>query len=258
MKLRFEYPGIEYSVDSILEFTGEELSDFWSGLFLHFFPDVDKDAYMAMDEGRRRDYLTDYFTAFEEKNIEMLREKAVLYNEYWMKYEDQITAALEDAFEVDLTDLFNDMTCMITFNPVSPRYLESHTFDSFYLSSEKGALGSAIHEIIHFVWFYVWQRTFRDDVTEYETPHLKWIFSEMAVEPVMRDERLGSINPYYLHKACVYPYFYTMLIEGKPVLDTLYEMFCSMRIQEFMQTGYRFCTDHEEEIRKHMEESESA
>ena len=40
----------------------------------------------------------------------------------------------------------------------------------------------------------------------------------MAVEPVMRDERLSSINPYFPREegGCVYPYFYDMVLDGKP------------------------------------------
>jgi hypothetical protein len=37
-----------------------------------------------------------------------------------------------------------------------------HSFDIFYLNSEEGAIGEAIHEMIHFVWFYVWNKTFGD------------------------------------------------------------------------------------------------
>ena len=45
----------------------------------------------------------------------------------------------------------------MSFNPISPRYLDEQAFDVFWLNSERGALGMALHEIIHFVWFRVWQ-----------------------------------------------------------------------------------------------------
>ena len=104
----------------------------------------------------------------------------------------------------------------------------------------------------------MWQSVFRDDPAEYETPHLKWILSEMAVEPIMRDPRLGGINPYYIHKACVYPYFYTMRIDGRPALDALYGMYRSSTISEFMKAAYAFCMVHEQAIRAHIRESENA
>lgn len=39
-------------------------------------------------------------------------------------------------------------------NPISPRFLSDGSFEVFYLNSGKGAIGTAIHEIIHFFWCY--------------------------------------------------------------------------------------------------------
>ncbi|MCB2286611.1 hypothetical protein LGK99_05770 [Clostridium algidicarnis] len=113
------------------------------------------------------------------------------------------------------------MLAYILLNPISPRYLDNDSFDIFYLNSEKGALGLSLHEIIHFVWFYVWNNHFNDNYKEYETPNLKWILSEMVVEPIMRDERVKSINPYFEGGGCMYPYFNILKIEDKPILDIL-------------------------------------
>jgi len=256
MKCQFKYGGVEYSVDIILEFTKEGLPDFWSEPFFYFYPDIDKVYYKSLNNAERRKFLVEYFTEFEARNIDLLNDKMQKYNAYWQQHEPQIVQALEDAFEIDLTNLFNDMVCLTTFSSVSPRYLDRNTFDNFYLQSEKGALGSAIHEIIHFVWFYVWHRHFDDSPREYETPHLKWILSEMVVESVMRDGRLAAINPYFADKSCVYPYFYTMKVEGQPILDLLYGMYCAMPILDFMEASYKFCIDHETVIRRHIEESE--
>ena len=60
-------------------------------------------------------------------------------------------------------------------NPICPRFLKERFFDVFYKNSEYGALGMSIHEMIHYVWFYVWNRLFNDSYDEYETPSLKWI-----------------------------------------------------------------------------------
>ncbi|MDU6976081.1 MAG: hypothetical protein E6370_17585, partial [Clostridiales bacterium] len=150
----------------------------------------------------------------------------------------------------------NYYVTIYTFNPVCPRYLENNTFDVFYLNSEKGALGLSIHEIIHFVWFHVWNNYFHDSYDEYELPHLKWILSEMVVEPIMRDERLRAINPYFDGGGCVYPYFYTLKIENRPILDILYEMYQSMSMVEFMKKSYELCLEYEALIREHIDTNE--
>lgn len=256
MNLIYEYSGIMRSIDSIMAFTGEEQTDFWSEPFFYFFPDIDKKRFKTLTNEQRKQYLIDYFLRFEKENKEIIAEKIYKYNERWETYQSQIVDALQEAFGVDLMELFNDMRGYITFNPVCPRYLENNTFDVFYLNSEKGALGLSIHEIIHFVWFHVWNNYFHDSYDEYELPHLKWILSEMVVEPIMRDERLRAINPYFDGGGCVYPYFYTLKIENRPILDILYEMYQSMNMVEFMKKSYELCLKYEALIREHIDTNE--
>ncbi len=116
---------------------------------------------------------------------ETIDEKVVVYSRHWEICRPQITAALSDAFSVDCSVIFNDLRCNVTMNLVEPRFLEEHCFDIFYLNSKKDAVGESIHELIHFVWFYVWNRLFGDGYGEYERPSLKRILSEMVVEPIM-------------------------------------------------------------------------
>ena len=99
---------------------------------------------------------------------------------------------------------------------------------------------------------------FGDIYNEYERPSLKWILSEMVVESVRRDERLSSINPYFPREngGCVYPYFFDMMVDGKPILDTLDAMYRSQNIEDFMRISYVYCQEHESEIREHILKSE--
>ena len=258
MKLKFEFSDVEYSASSILHFTKSNMTDFWREAFFYFYPDVDKQKFNAMSDDERLIFLRTYLSNFYDANKTEIAQKISDYNVHWKNNEMQIVAALQDIFSIDLTDIFNDLVCYTTFNPISPRYLDKNSFDNFYLESKAGALGSAIHEIIHFIWFYAWQKHFHDNTADYETPHLKWILSEMVVEPIMRDERLASINPYYTDKSCVYPYFYTMQINGKPILDTLYEMLSSMPMSDFMEKSYQLCIEHETEIRNHIKDAENS
>ncbi len=117
----------------------------------------------------------------------------------------------------------------------------------------------SIHEIIHFVWFYVWNALFHDSYDEYESPSLKWILSELIVEAVMSDPRLSSINPYYPREGgggCIYSYFFTMNINDKPITETIREMYLTLDIDSFMIKSYQYCQLHECDIRKHIRESE--
>ena len=80
----------------------------------------------------------------------------------------------------------------------------------------------------------------------------------MVVESIMKDERLSSINPYFQREngGCIYPYFFDMVVDGKLVLDTLDAMYKSQSIEEFMQSSYSYCVEHEVEIREHISKAE--
>lgn len=86
----------------------------------------------------------------QEKTIE---EKVDIYSSFWGRHERDISRALSNAFSLDSSDIFNDLRCYVSMNPISPRFLSDGSFEVFYLNSGKGAIGTAIHEIIHFFWF---------------------------------------------------------------------------------------------------------
>ena len=254
MHIEFTNPGFEYMLNSIMEFQKDDVSSFWNDSLFYFFKELDKEyAYSLLPE-KRREYFEEKMLEIYRANEKLLEEKLQAYSRYWNLHRVEIEQAFSDAFEVDCSNLFNDLVCKISLNPISPRYLKEHTFDVFYLNSERGALGNALHEMVHFVWFAVWSDLFKDSYEEYENPSLKWILSELVVEAVMSDERLCSLNPYYPREqgGCIYPYFFTMKIEGVPITDTVREMYRTMKISEFMKKSYEYCQKHEAEIREHI------
>ena len=207
---------------------------------------------------QKEEYITEVIRNVYVENEVLLNQKVADYNAHWNKYKEQIEEALSDAFEMDVRGLFNDLEGKITLNPICPRFLKEHYFDVFYLNSERGAIGMSIHEMIHYLWFYVWNQHFEDSYEEYERPSLKWILSEMVVESIMRDERLSSINPYFPREngGCVYGYFQDMMVEDKYILDTLDEMYRENHIVDFMEKSYKYCLKYEDEIRVHIEKAE--
>ena len=239
-------------------FQTEEQSSFWSEPLLYFYPQIDKNEITGRDLAGRKEYLFEVFSDIYRSTKDELDGKVVCYNEYFSKYRSQIEDALSDAFELDARSLYNDLTGNITLNPICPRFLKERRFDVFCKSSEKGALGMSLHEIIHYFWFYVWNGHFGDSYEEYEMPSLKWMLSEMVVEALMSDRRLSSVNPYFPREngGCVYPYFFDMMVDGKPILDTLDAMYRSQNIEDFMRSSYAYCQEHEAVIREHILKSE--
>ena len=199
-----------------MEFQKDGNSSFWNDSLYFFYEELDKEVAFQLTMEEREEYITNILKVYYQEKEASIQEKIVTYQQYWNQHKEQITEALTEAFQLDCSEILNDLTCNITLNPVCPRFLEEKSFDLFYLNSEKGALGVTLHELIHFVWFVVWNKVFLDSYQEYESPTLKWLVSEMVVEAIMSDERLSSLNPYYPreHGGCIYPYFFYMEIEG--------------------------------------------
>lgn len=258
MEVTFFNPGVDYMIDRIMAFQTEDESAFWSEPLYYFYPQLDKAYAQSLPFTERKVYIERTMRAVYTELEDTLNEKAALYARHWDACKMQITAALSDAFGMDCANLFNDIRCNLSLNPVEPRFLKERCYDTFYLNSESGAIGSGIHEIIHFVWFYVWNCLFKDSYDEYERPSLKWILSEMVVESVMKDERLSAINPYFPREngGCIYPYFFDMVVDGKPILDTLDAMYKRQSIEDFMKSSYAYCQANEAEIREHIRRSE--
>lgn len=258
MNLTFSYPGAAHSVRCILHFTADGQTAFWRDPIFHFFPQLDRGKYLSLPQEQREERLMDFFNGFEEENRSLLEKKVEDYNAHWQRHRGEAVGALEDAFRLKLEGRFEDMRGLLSFCPICPRELADRSFDVFYLNSEQGALGLALHEIVHFVWFSEWQRRFGDDPADYEAPHLKWILSEMVVDCVMRDERLTALDPYQQNGGTAYPYFYSMKIGGEPVLDMLFEKYRILSTGDFMSWSYGFCQTHEIEIRRHIADCEGA
>ena len=258
MELKFNNPGVDYMINSIMVFQSDEQTAFWSEPLYYFYPALDKTFAQSLAFAERKRYIEQTLRGVYLDIEKTIEEKVIAYTKHWEKYTKQIAGVLTEVFGVDCDALFNTMECNISMNPISPRFLKEQKFEIFYLNSERGALGVAMHEIIHFVWFYVWKQVFEDTFEEYESPSMKWILSEMVVESIMSDTRLSSINPYFPREngGCIYPYFFDMKVNGKLVLDILDEMYRSYDIREFMKESYAFCLANEEEIRKHIERAE--
>lgn len=195
MDIEFVNPGVDYMIQRMMDFQTEDESAFWSEPLYRFYPQLDKAYAISLPFSERNEYIERTMRAVYAKLEDTINEKVALYIRHWNACKPQITAALSDAFDVDCANLFNDIRCNLSLNPIEPRFLKERCYDTFYLNSERGAIGGGIHEIIHFVWFHVWNRLFGDSYDEYERPSLKWILSEMVVESVMKDERLSPSIP---------------------------------------------------------------
>ncbi len=259
MRLHYVNPGFEYSVDSIMFFETGEQSEWWRSALFHFYPELDKGLADALDLPARRDYYARTLRPTYESILPQLNQKLDAYNAHWQENERRVNEAFSEQFGRDLSNRLGDMQGRIALNSVCPRFLDQRAFDVFWRNSERGAMGIALHEMTHFAWFSIWQQHFGDSIDEYESPHLKWILSEMVAECFLSHPTLRALNPYFEPEngGCIYPYFYDMVLDGEPLLDHLHRLFTPGHTEDFMEAAWAFVQRHEPAIRAHIQTSES-
>ena len=252
MKLVYKDPGYKYSAESISEFIKQD--EYWSEPIFHFFPELlkFKDSFNKNDNNKdiMEEILGTVIELYQCREKE-IQSKVVSYQESWNHYEKLINDRFSSIFEFDTGEVFNNLVCNITLNPISPRHLKECIFDVFYMNSDKESIGSALHEIVHYLWFYLWNRKYKDTYEQYESPSLIWVLSEAVVEQILNDKEFNRINPYY-ESGNAYPYFYKMSIKGRLLYDYLDDIYKNNSIDKFMDKSYQFMLENEEEIRSQM------
>lgn len=249
MKLIYKDPGYKYSTISIAEFIKQD--GFWSEPIFHFFPELLKfkgSFNISNSNEHIAEEISGTVVKLYNSRENEIESKIISYQKSWDRYEKLINQRFSSIFQMDTSEIFNDLVCNITLNPISPRYLKDHTFDGFYMGSDDGSIGNALHEITHYLWFYLWNQKYKDSYENYETPSVIWILSEAVVEQILNDEDFNKISNND-GRGNAYPYFYNMIINGELLYDYLDDFYKNNSIDEFMDKSYKFMVKNEEELR---------
>lgn len=253
MTLHIEVMEKENSVSSCLMFQDDETTPYWKEPLFNVYPFLDRNIGLNSSWEKRREYLTQELSAYYSQIKDELDEKAKIFNKHWAYKEENVIKIFSKVFNIDCNSIFNNMAAEISINPICPRDLKEKSFTIFYKSDESRFLETTLHESIHFVWFYLWQNYFKDNIEEYEGPHLKWVLSEMVVDTFVNHSDIGKLFSKESRSSAVYKYFYTMNVCNEPILDTLAKFYKKAKsIKEFMEISYKYCQDNEEKIRKQM------
>lgn len=239
------------TVESILKFQTDNTSIYWRKKLFTIYQFLDGEKYLTTDEAIRKEYLTRQMGDYYDKVAAEIRSKTENFNKYWLTHKEKVVKAFADTFNIDYSYLFNDITAEVSLNPICPRNINKHSFSIFFQNDEQRFLDTAIHEMIHFSWFEIWQKHFHDNCQDYESPHLKWILSEMVIDTFIRYTKVGDLFSNFRRQSAAYKYFYAMTVKNKPILETLSDFYkTNPDITHFMELAYKYCQANEQEIRK--------
>jgi len=253
MELSVQIMSKAATIESILRFQTDKTSIYWRDPLFKMYPFLDKKKGLKASWKNRKKYLKTTLNNYYDQTAAALVSKAKVFNNCWSVHQENIIKIFTDVFDIDCKVLFNNMSAEISLNPICPRDLNNYHFSVFYKNDEKRFLETALHEIIHFVWFYLWKSYFNDDCKEYEAPHLKWILSEMVVDTFVRNTKIGQLFSPDGRNNAAYKYFYTMKVNDTLILETLSRIYQkSQNLRQFMEQVYKYCQDHEQALREQM------
>ena len=256
MKLNWRQKDFKSDIEFIYFHQQDDTPIWWKSELYRAHPSLDFDYAQSLTQEKRFEYLTESLRKIRIEKQADIEKSIKMFENAWSPIAKNLNDAYSSAFDMDCTNIMNDMAGLVGLNPICPRDLSDNSFSVYYYFDPNYAVATALHEITHFVWFNAWQKHFHDDEEEYNFPHWKWLLSELVVETIIRNSDIGKLNPPPQYIA--YKYFYDMDIDGKPIFDTLRDMYTNREsFPEFMEMARDWINKNEPELREKIAVAES-
>ena len=256
MQLKWKQKNFKDDIDFILFHQKDVTPQWWRKQLFMAYPDLNYEYTQSLPESKRFEYITEQMKIQAKKRKGVIKNSIKMFQEKWdTDIADKLNTAYSSAFDNDCVGILNNMTADIGLNPICPRDIEHHRFDIYHYFETGYAMSTALHEITHFVWFYIWHEHFNDNPDEYDSPNLKWVLSEIVVETIIRNSQINDLieQPRYI----AYSYFYDMTINDELIFDTMKKLYLGRKdIYDFMEKSFDWIKKNEPELRTKIAKAE--
>ena len=257
MQLTWKQKDFEKDIDFILFHQKDGTPVWWQKQLFKAYPDLNYEYAKSLSEEKRFEYITGQMKIQAEKRKTIIDNSINMFSAEWKKIADKLNNAYSSAFDNDCSDILNDMVAEVSLNPICPRDIETHSFNIYHYFDPKLAVSMATHEITHFVWFYFWNKHFKDNPAEYDFPNIKWLLSEIVVETINHNTDIVNLGNQPEHIA--YSYFYDITINGEQIFDTMKHLYLNRKdIYDFMDKSFEWIKSNEPELRDKIQQAESS
>jgi len=221
------------NINSVVQFFENDSPDIFADILVDYFS-YNKRKLFAKKGSERKMLARDKLTVSLSEYKRVVNKTINRFQNYWNSIEVEIINQLEIVFEIKFRGS-KKYCAYLTINPICPRYLDNCSFEVNFKSSPQYAAQIVINELIHFVWFEKWKSFFKDyDKKEFESPYPIWLFSEIAIEPIIRN---SSLNKFLETSQPAYNYFYKKEINNQNLFDIMNDLFNKNNIESFMKKG---------------------
>jgi len=257
MRLNWEQKNFDKDIDFILFHQKDKTPVWWHKRIFDAYSDLDYEYCWNKNitESQRFDYITEQMKIQATKCANAIQKSITVFENAWQLIAEKLNDVYSAAFDNDCSRILNDMKAEVGLNPICPRNIQDYTFHVYYKFEPKFAISTALHEITHFVWFYFWQKHFKDSCDEYNSPNLKWLLSEIVVETIIRNSEIKKMTEH--PKYIAYSYFYNMEINGELIFDIMKKLYSERKnIFDFMEKSFDWIKKNETELRGKIADAE--
>ena len=250
MLLNWTHKDFKDDIDFILFNQKNGVPVWWHKRIFDAYSDLDYEYCWNKNvtEKQRFDYITNQMKIQSIKCADAIEKSIKVFEKAWQPIAKKLNNVYSVAFCDDCSSILNDMKAEVGLDPICPRNIQDHTFHVYHRFEPKSAMSIALHEITHFVWFYFWQKHFKDNPSEYNGQTLKWLLSEIVVETIIRNSEINALTEH--PKYIAYSYFYNMEIDNKLIFDTMKKMYLERKnIFDFMEKSFDWIKKNETELR---------
>ncbi len=167
------------------------------------------------------------------------------YENIWAKYDVNFTNGMKRVLNIDFAEKIKNITVKVGNIPIYPRDISTHCF---YIGKmkEEFFIETVMHEYCHFVYFEKWKELFKNwKIEEFDSPHLIWNLSEMAIDPILNNEKIQKV---YKHKFMAYENFYKININGKNLMNTINEIYSKHTVEEAIIKSYEYVLENQKYV----------
>ena len=211
--------------------------------WLFNFFDIKKNQYEILSENEKTELLQKIISKkYEENQSNFAKIKKELKQKIKQNY-DLIIDEFERIFDV-LYDGNQKYIIFLGVCPVCPRFLDWFCFNLCVTHSCAESFETMLHELTHFFWFDLFKKEFPNiDKTEYETPHLPWLVSEIVVDTILSN---SQFKKFLVYKPS-YDYFYETQIAGENLMKKVNKMYVECQsIKLFMHKVFDYLNTNKE------------
>lgn len=249
-QVKFRVAQINHIIGLINDFLNPGKGDWdWSRGILNRYPELDKKLKNIKNKSKRKGITRAFFKKFIINNKILLERRARLFQKEWDKINDKIMNALSEILEIKWPKKDKQIRAFVSPNPICPRYIKERTFDVYFLSSIKEMRATAVHEILHFLYFEKWKQVYpKSNEKHFDAPYLIWELSEMVPKTILSDKRLQKR---LRHNPNVYKEYKNLKIKGRPLLSYINNFYSKRKdFEDFLRKSWTFVRKHEKEIQK--------